>query len=73
MPGLKTSGLKKEFEKQLRVWNLMKVQEELLKTPAWSSNSLAASRHAYTIRQVLDLIAPNWRTAKSDLELEVEF
>jgi uncharacterized tellurite resistance protein B-like protein len=58
-------GLKKEFDKRLRVWNLKMLADRAQRDTRIQPND------AYTIRQVLDLIAPNWRIAKSELELEL--
>ena len=56
-------ALKREFDKQLKVWNLIVLEKRLL--------HLGYSNCAFNIRQVLDLICPNWRTAKDYSELEV--
>jgi len=56
-------ALKREFDKQLKVWNLKCLEKKLLQT--------GFPGCAFTIRQALDLLSPNWRTAKDYSELEV--
>jgi DNA-directed RNA polymerase subunit RPC12/RpoP len=51
----------KQLDKQLKVWNLKMLENRL--------HEEHDAAGAYTIRRVLDFIAPNWRAAKNYSEL----
>jgi len=50
-------------EKQMKIWNLKMLEESLFQSKD--------SGRAYTVRQVLDLISPNWKEAENFRDLEV--
>jgi hypothetical protein len=60
-------ALRREAEKQQKVWNLIALQKSF---PTKARHSLVPLMQ-YTVRQVLDLISPNWRDAKNPDELEL--
>jgi len=59
-----TEALKKDFDNRLKVWNLKCLEEKLTKEKKNSD--------AFIVRQVLDLISPNWRSTIDYLDIEVK-
>lgn len=57
---------KRKHDIQIKVWNLMCVERSIL-----DKNNYEEAGAAYLIREVLDLISPNWRKVEEYKELEV--